>query len=93
MKYRAHFKAVPPRLVEANRAEVEEVYYLTMPYSEVCMHMGIAGKKMYAKILEREEKPVAAQLFDENKRPFSSPVTTGEAGFYEDEEGFYFYRD
>ncbi|MEV7870150.1 hypothetical protein AB0P17_29585 [Streptomyces sp. NPDC088124] len=49
-----------------------------MPYSEVCMDMGIAGQ-----VLEIEVRQHCAQLHKEGQ-PFSSPITWGEAGIYTD---------
>lgn len=64
-----------------------EVFYLAkMPHSEVCMHMRIAGKLMWMK-MSRSEYPMV-QLYQRDRLPdgslvpFSSPITTGEAGVY-----------
>jgi hypothetical protein len=47
-----------------------------LPYSEVCMHMRVAGRLMWvARIGER-----MAQLYDDGGRKFSAPITSGEAG-------------
>jgi hypothetical protein len=64
----------------------------TMPYSEVCMYMGIAGKKMGCEFVG--ERPMV-QLFDiETRQPFSAPILTGEAGVFTDEHGeFYIVRE
>jgi hypothetical protein len=46
------------------------------PYSEVCMHMQVAGKLMWV-------EPVGAtmaQLYTPDGRKFSFPITRGEAG-------------
>lgn len=50
---------------------------LELPYSEVCMHMKIAGKTMWVEPVGSN----AAQLYDEFGRPFSFPITKGEAGW------------
>lgn len=55
------------------------------PYSEVCMHMGCAGN-----IMEAELCGYSAQLYLYGK-PFSAPILMGEAGFYRDSDGTYFY--
>lgn len=52
---------------------------LTMPYSEVCMHMEVAGKKMKVEVLEH-----GAQLHKEDGSPFSFPILHGEAGIFRD---------
>jgi hypothetical protein len=49
---------------------------LELPYSEVCMHMRVAGKEMWV-------APVGdlmAQLYDLQGQRFSIPITRGEAG-------------
>lgn len=51
---------------------------LEMPYSEVCMHMGIAGQTMLA---AETASGLMVQLYDEQGRPFSFPITKGEAGW------------
>jgi hypothetical protein len=49
---------------------------VTLPYSEVCMHMQVAGTTM---LVERVGLH-AVQLLDDDGRLFSSPITAGEAG-------------
>lgn len=63
----------------------------TMPYSEVCMHMRIADKKMICEFAKTIYPMI--QLYSLDGKPFSSPVTTGEAGVYEDAKGFYTYGE
>lgn len=49
---------------------------IEMPWSEVCMHMGIAGKWMLA-----ERLPTGmVQLYTLDAKPFSFPIGAGEAG-------------
>lgn len=55
----------------------------TMPYSEVCMHMGIAGKRMAVTF----HGPGMVQVREEDGRPVGAPITLGEAGFRRDENG------
>lgn len=58
-----------------------------MPHSEVCMHMGIAGKKMGCELVG--DRPMV-QLFEiETRLPFSAPILTGEAGVYQEGDEFY----
>jgi hypothetical protein len=65
--------------------EVGECAIVEMPYSEVCMHMKVAGKKM---IVERLSN--MAQLYSlgskngcpSRDKPFSFPITYGEAGLF-----------
>lgn len=49
---------------------------VVMPYSEVCMHMRVAGKPM----LTRPVGHNMCQLYTPNGRIFSFPITMGEAG-------------
>jgi hypothetical protein len=50
---------------------------VTLPYSEVCMHMRVAGKEMWVLPLPNSSM---AQLLNEDGSRFSIPVTRGEAG-------------
>lgn len=50
---------------------------LTLPHTEVCMHLGVAGKQMMGELIDG----VVVQLFDEAGRRFSFPITRGEAGW------------
>lgn len=59
---------------------------ISISHSEVCMHMKVAGQ-----ILETElVRPNAVQIY-KNGEIFSSPVTTGEAGYYWDDEKKQYY--
>lgn len=52
-----------------------------LPFSEVCMHMRVAGRLM----LVRPLPDGMAQILNEDGSPFSAPVTRAEAGLpYED---------
>jgi len=66
----------PLYLAPGNRVRME------LPFSEVCMHMQVAGKVMTVELLDREYP--MAQLFHDNGHEFSAPITCGEAGFYWD---------
>jgi hypothetical protein len=57
--------------------------WIRMPYSEVNMHMGVAGHR-----LEVEVKEGGAQLLKDG-RQFSSPILHSEAGIFQDERGLY----
>lgn len=61
-----------------------------MPYSEVCMHMKIAGKRMRVQLLPNGR---SVQLYSSNGKPSSFPITTGEAGIFEENGNFYCYPD
>lgn len=60
----------------------------TMPYSEVCAHMRVAGKRMFFK-LESD----MIQLFDDDGNNFSSKITPSEAGVLYDDRGYYFHEE
>lgn len=55
-----------------------EVRTLTLPHSEVCVHMGVAGKVMEAARLRRGHM---VQLFRADGGLFSAPITVGESGW------------
>lgn len=57
----------------------------TMPATEVCMSMGITDTQMECELLEHN----AVQLYKEG-RQFSSPILPGEAGLYNDCQGYYY---
>lgn len=48
---------------------------VTLPYSEVLMHLRVAGKTTMVDVL-----PNGVQLLDEDRQPLSFPVLHGEAG-------------
>lgn len=60
-----------------------------MPYSEVCMHMQISGKVMRFEVVSQH----MVQLYRDDGTPFSSPITTGEAGLFSQGDGWYYYPD
>lgn len=49
-----------------------------LPYSEVCMHMRVAGRRAMVEILTTHRYP-SAQIWLDGRR-YSTPVTLGEAG-------------
>lgn len=57
-----------------------------LPYSEVCMHMGVAGKPAVVELLKSEQGYTSAQIYIDGQK-YSSPVTTGEAGIFCDDKG------
>lgn len=58
-----------------------------LPYSEVCMHMRLAGEVREIVVLEN-----MAQILDTEGRNYSFPVTYGEAGIYSDRFGHYVHE-
>lgn len=57
-----------------------DVVHVRLPYSEVCMHMQVAGKEAWVERLTGRDARMA-QLYVDG-RPFSFPITCGEAGLY-----------
>lgn len=64
------------------------MYSKIMPHSEVCMHIRVAGRRMVFTLTDRG----SVQLWKRG-RHYSSPILPGEAGVYQDEEGWYYERD
>ncbi len=58
-----------------------DVIRLRLPWSEVCMHMRVAGKPMNVQIVVEGTSAVAQLLTDDGSR-FSFPILLGEAGIY-----------
>lgn len=82
--------AVPAiELSERRVVTVGERVVLRLPYSEVCMHMHIAGRKMLCEV-----RADGVQVFEygntPQERPFSFPITHGEAGVLRDGLGALF---
>ena len=63
-----------------------DVIRLRLPYSEVCMHMRVAGTVMEVELTASG----SAQLWKDREK-FSSPVLPGEAGIYRNSNGYYAY--
>ncbi len=55
-----------------------DVVRVELPYSEVCMYMGIAGQERDVRIVG-EDYP-CAQVLNADGSEFSFPITLGEAG-------------
>ena len=55
---------------------------VVLPYSEVCMHLRVAGEARFVRILEH-----GVQILNDDLTPFSFPVTWGEAGVGRDGDG------
>lgn len=66
------------------RLKVGDVARIQLPWSEVCMHLHVADAVRDVKILEH-----GAQILNQDGTPLSFPITHGEAGIYQDAEGFY----
>lgn len=68
-----------------------KIYRGIMPWSEVCLHLGVAGKVM---LFEVRPDGQMVQLYHPGStplRPFSFPITLGEASVFSDAEGLYHY--
>jgi len=76
-----------------NRIYVErgKFYRVKLPWSEVCMHMQVAGKEMLISVVG--EYYAMAQIHEDNGQVFSAPVTLGEAGVYSEGERLYVYGE
>lgn len=62
-----------------------------LPYSEACMHLRVAGAVHDVELLRDGSGLGMAQVLDHDGRPYSFPITPGEAGIYMDRRGFYAY--
>jgi len=58
---------------------------LQLPYSEVCMHLRVAGTRMGARLLPGG----MVQLLGADGREFSFPITAAEAGLDHDQDGWF----
>ena len=72
-----------------------EIVRKELPFSEVCMHLRVAGERMLVQFQAREFETgtaYTAQLLHDNGSPFSAPILAGEAGFYDGPDGWHFYE-
>jgi hypothetical protein len=58
---------------------------LELPYSEVCMHLRVAGTRMRARLVADG----MVQLLDADGCEFSFPITAAEAGLDHDHDGWH----
>lgn len=63
------------------RKRAGERRMLTLPYSEVCMYMKIAGTTMEGELVQGDDQFGMVQLYNEDGSVFSFPITAGEAGW------------
>lgn len=59
------------------RVEVGDKVTMEMPFSEVCVHLQVAGRSMVAEVLGR-----GVQLYTMNGDKVSFPILHSEAGMY-----------
>jgi hypothetical protein len=71
---------VGKRLIHPNQE-----FTLQLPYSEVCMHLRVAGTRMRARL----QPNGMVQLLDADGREFSFPITAAEAGLHLDHDGWH----
>jgi hypothetical protein len=76
--------AKPKQLTYVHPGDVVKVQ---LPYSEVCMHMKVAGQIRSIEVLAN-----SAQILNDDGSEFSFPITYGEAGIYSAEFGYYVWR-
>lgn len=66
---------------------IGERLVVELPFSEVNMYMRVAGERMEVALVNW----LMVQIFKDG-RPFSAPITYGEAGIFKDENGYYTYE-
>ncbi len=70
----------------ATRVRSGDRVRLELPFSEVCMHMRVAGQVMTVEVIGATYaagRPCfTAQLYSADGRPFSFPILTAEAGIH-----------
>jgi hypothetical protein len=71
--------------VSTQPIDPDQELVLELPYSEVCMHLRVAGTRMRARLLPGG----MVQLLDPDGRAFSFPITAGEAGLHHDHDGWH----
>jgi hypothetical protein len=65
-----------------------DVVYVTLPWSEACMHLKLTDQVRQVRILDS-----GVQILNEDGTPYSFPITHGEAGVYSDATGLYVQDD
>ena len=75
-------------MATSQRVKEGERFHVMLPWSEAAIHLRVADQVLPAEIVPGRRM---VQLYREDGSPFSFPITTGEAGVYEDETGFYIH--
>lgn len=70
-------------------AKFGERVNLLVAHSEAAMSMRISGLVLTVELIKTEHGAIA-QVYKDGKE-YSFPITVGEAGFYQDKDGYYFY--
>jgi hypothetical protein len=71
--------------VGKHRIHPDQETVLELPYSEVCMHLRVAGSRTRARLVADG----MVQLLDGDGREFSFPITAAEAGLDLDQDGWF----
>lgn len=96
--------AMPNEFTDTRTAlSIGDTVRVELPYSEVCMHMGVAGKVFTVRVVEPHflvcptdctvshgTQPMA-QILREDGSEYCPLITLGEAGIFTREAGFYAY--
>jgi hypothetical protein len=83
----ARVRSYTPQPAAVTRSvQVGDEVVVELPFSEVCMHLRVAGTRMWVRYLGQLQ---GVQLLDDAGAPFSAPITPAEAGFYHDDHGAY----
>lgn len=80
---------------QKRRVQAGDQAVVELPFSEVCMHMRVAGQIRRIELVgtgPTVHYKVMVQVFDARDRLCGPPITPGEAGVYRDEQGFYIYE-
>lgn len=74
------------------------LYSAVMPHSEVCIHIGVAGKRVYFQwdgsrsVQLYKVVTSAAPYFVTGLEPYSAPILPGEAGIFTDADGRLYFN-
>jgi hypothetical protein len=79
------------KATQAVRLSPGDTVRVELPYSEACLHLKVAGAVHDVELLRDGSGLGMAQVLDDDGRPYSFPITPGEAGIYMDRRGFYTY--
>ena len=78
-------------ITEKHFVSAGETVRMELPYSEVCMHMQVAGCVMGVRLQVSDRGYASAQLLRDDGKEYSAPITPGEAGFYFEDGRYYCY--
>jgi hypothetical protein len=75
-----------PSTAPIRRVNPGDTIDIELPYSEVCMHLRVAGQARTVRVTER-----AAEILDADGRPLTAPVLHAEAGIHRDDAGLFLH--